>query len=170
MQTDAHIVLHGHIAEQADVLEGSGDAQLVRLRGVHARGIASVEQNRAHRRLIHLGQQVKDGRFARAVRSNQAGDFRLADDQIEILDGMQTAEVDAQIPRLQHGALIPVTLRNDAVTRRGNHLGCGAFFLCFRHASSASFLFPRFCGTIRCTMLRRVGLFVASMTRISTMA
>ena len=169
VQADAHVVLHGHIVEQPDVLECAGDAQLVGLRGVHARRVAAVEHDRAHRRLIHLGQQVEHGGLARAVRADQTGDFRLADNQVEILDGMQAAEVNPQIPRLQHGALVEIALGDDAVARRRNHSGRGALFV-FRHASSASFFrpFPR--GMIRSTMPRSVGLFVASMTRISTMA
>ena len=82
---------------------------------------------------------------------------------------MQAAEVNPQIPRLQHGALVEIALGDDAVARRRNRSGRGALFV-FRHASSASFFrpFPR--GMIRSTMPRSVGLFVASMTRISTMA
>lgn len=169
MQADAHVVLDGHVIKQADILERTRDTQLVGLRGVHARSIAAIEQNRAHRRLIHLSQQVEDGGLARAVRADQAGDFRLADNQVEILDGMQAAEIDAQVARLQHGALMKIAFGDDAVAGRRNHPGRGAL-LRLRHASSASFFCPFLCGMMRCTRLRSVGLFVASMTRISTMA
>ena len=77
------------LLEQADILERAGDAQLVGLHGVHARGVACRSSRIVPRRgLIHLGQQVEDGGLARAVRADQTGDFRLADGQVEILDGL----------------------------------------------------------------------------------
>ena len=170
VKADAHIVLHRHVAEQADILKRAGDAEPVGLHGIHARGVASVEKDGAHRGLVYLGQQVKHGGLARAVGADQARDFRFADDEVEILHGMQAAELNAQMAGLQDGRDMEIPLRNDAVAGRGNHLGGGLFLL--RHALSASFkeFSRRAWGRMRPSAALNAGLLVASMTRISTMA
>ena len=175
VQADAHVVLHRHVVEQADVLERAGDAQLVGLDGVHARGVLAVDQHRAHRGLVDLGQQVEHGGLARAVGADQAGDLRLADDQVEILNGLQAAEFDAQVARLQNGGAVVVALGNDALAGRGHHLGVQKPLLVLGLRHSAA---PPFCacaaGPPRWISLpnseRIIGLLVASMTSISTMA
>ena len=131
-------------------------------------------QSGPHRRLVHLGQQVEDGGLACAVRADEAGDFRSADDEVEVLDGVQAAEVDAQIAGLQHGLGIQIALGDDAVARRGHHAGSASRLL-LGHALSPSF--AEACALERRSLaasismpLRSCGLLVASMTRISTMA
>ena len=70
-----HVVFHREVVEQADVLEGPGDARPVDLGGVHAVGVFAVQQNGALGGLIDLGQQVEDGGFAGAVGADEAGDL-----------------------------------------------------------------------------------------------
>ena len=89
--------------------------------------------------------------------------------RFEVLYGLEAAELDAQMARLEHGPLVDVALGDDAVARKRNHLGLG-FLL--RHAAAPPF--PAFedlnFGTMRPKNARATGLFVASMTRISTIA
>ena len=47
METDLHIVLHGEVVEQADVLEGPGNAHAVDLSCGLAGGIQSIQQDGA---------------------------------------------------------------------------------------------------------------------------
>ena len=98
-----------------------------------------------------------------------------ADGQVEVLHGLQAAELDAQVARFQHGALVHIPLGDDAVAGHGHHLR-------FRIAAYAA-------GSCRLALLSRVrscrsaeriealephaaktGLLVASITRISTTA
>ena len=174
VQADAHVVLHRHVAEQSDVLERAGNAQLVGLDGVHAGGVLAVDHDGAHRGLIDLREQVEHGGLARAVGADQAGDLGLADDEIEVVHGLQAAELDAQVPRLQHGRAVVVALGDDAVAGRGHHLGVQhALFRGLGHSDAPPLwacdrLFPGWIS--RSNSERMNGLFVASMTRISTMA
>ena len=67
-----HVLEHGHVGEQADVLERPRDAELrdlIRLLAVDAR---PVEMDFAFGRLVQARQQVEDRRLARAVRADQA--------------------------------------------------------------------------------------------------
>ena len=176
VQADAHVVLHRHVVEKPNVLEGAGDAQLVGLDGVHAGGVLAVDHDGAHGGLVDLREQVEHGGLARAVGADQAGDLGLADDQIEVVHGLQAAELDAQVARLQHGRAVQVALGDDAVAGRGHHLGVQhALFLRRGLGHSAA---PPLCacaaGLPRCISRsnseRMNGLLVASITRISTMA
>ena len=67
------------VVEQADVLEGTGDAGPVHLSGGHVVGVLPVQQDGAVGGLIHLGQQVEHRGFACAVGTDETGDLRPAD-------------------------------------------------------------------------------------------
>ena len=94
------IVLHRHGIEQTDVLKGSGNACLVDLHGVHAMGVLAVQQDGSLGGLIHLGQQVKNRGFSRAVGADEAGNLRPADGQVEIVHGLQAAKLNPQVDTL----------------------------------------------------------------------
>ena len=129
VQADADVVLHAQAREEADVLEGARDARLVDLGYRHARRVLPVQKDGAVRRLVHLGQQVEDGRLARAVGADQARDLGLAHCEVELLDGVQAAEVDPQVAGLEHGLAIDVALRDDRGRGYGHHLGVHAALL-----------------------------------------
>ena len=95
MQADLHIVLHGQVVEQPDVLEGAGDAHAVDLGGVFAVGVDAVQQDGAPGGLIDLGEQVEHRGLARAVGADEAGDLGAAHGDIELVDSGEAAEVDA---------------------------------------------------------------------------
>ena len=175
VHADFDIVLHAQVVKQADVLEGAGDARLVDLHCVHVVGVHSVQQNGASGGLVHLGQQVEHCGLARAVGTDQAGDLSAADGHVELVDGGEAAEVDAQVLGLQDGALVHIPLWNLVDAGHRDQLGLGSLY------AAHCLLPPPFTAAAWGASARsrwnsrekkpfRVGLLVASMTRISTMA
>ena len=103
VERDQHVLLHGHLAEQADVLEGSGDAgahHLICLLAVHA---FAVQEELAFRGLVHAGQQVEHGGFAGAVRADQADELAGVDGHVEVGYGFEASEGDAEMFGFQDG-------------------------------------------------------------------
>ncbi|MPN22366.1 hypothetical protein SDC9_169749 [bioreactor metagenome] len=43
VHSDLHVVFHGEIREQADILKGAGDARPIHLDGAHTVGILAVQ-------------------------------------------------------------------------------------------------------------------------------
>ena len=166
VQADLHVILHAHFVEQADILEGTGNARLVDLNGVHARGILAVDQDGAGGGLIHLGDQVEDRGLASAVGADQAGDLRTADDHVEVVYGLQAAEFHTQMPGVQHRTGAQIALGNDRVAGERNHGSAFSFSHC--SASPFSSLLRR-ALTMASHCLERSPL-VTSMTTISTIA
>ena len=119
VHTHLHIVQHGHIRKQADILESTGNAQLIDLVDRHALDINAVDQNTAPGGLIDAGEQVEDGGLARAVGADEAGNLGWADGDIEVIHGGQSAEVNAQVPDVQHRLLALVLLTDKG---NGGHL------------------------------------------------
>ena len=155
---------HGQVAEQTDILKGPGDAGLIHLGCGHAVGVLAVQHNGARCGLVHLCQQVEYSGFSRPVGADESGDLRAADGQVEILHRLQTAEGHAQPHAFQHRGLVNVPLRQQ-------NGGLAVYQLCFRfHRVAHSFLLG---VSFRRTEPKKrfiVGLLVACITRISTMA
>ena len=168
VQADFDVVLNGQVGEQADILEGTGDTCAVHLHGVHAGSFLAVEKDGAVGGLVYLGQQVEDGGLACAVGADQTGDFGLTDGQVEIINRLQAAELDAQVARFKYGSCVKIALRNDTRAGDRNH-----FLLLITHAcappSLSSFLLWDFANRPSMNILMR-SLLETSMTRISTMA
>ena len=103
MQAYLYVVLDGKLGEQADILEGSGNSQLVELPGFFPAGVYAVYQYDAVGWLVNVGQQVKYGGLARTVRAYKAGYLGAAQHYTEILNGVQTAEVYPKAVYLKYG-------------------------------------------------------------------
>ena len=131
---DQQILQHGHAGKQADVLEGAGDARLLRHQIVghaleqkeravgshHAalaavgqavervphRGVAVVQRDAALGRLVEAGDAVEHGGLAGAVRSDQRGDVAARGVEGEIVDGDQAAEAHGQMLDAEHGRAV----------------------------------------------------------------
>ena len=172
MQTDAHIVLNAHLIEQADILEGSRQTQLVGLHGVHTGGVDSVDHHGAAGGLIHLCKQVKNGGLACAVGPDKSRNLRFTDGQVEIIYRTKAAKIDSQVAAFQHRALAHVPLGNNGTGGKGNHFGIGFTLHILTHTASPSFLsdfslpFPR--SEARKFLIAT--LLVSSITAISTTA
>ena len=93
---------NGHIREQADILEGAGNAGLHELVNLFAVQRDAVQQDGSLRGDIHAGEQVEHGGFPGAVGADEAHQLPGADGKVEILHGVQTAEGNAQMLCLQH--------------------------------------------------------------------
>ena len=140
VQPHLHIVLHAQPLEQADVLERAGDAHAVDLVGGLALGIHAVEQDHAARRLVHVGDEIEHGRLAGAVRADEPGDLRAADDKRKVLHRMQAAKVDAEMVDVEDRDLVDVARRHHAPARNGNQI---------IHYASPAFSALRFASTVR---------------------
>ena len=97
VQSDLDVVDDGHLVEEADILEGTGDAVLVDLRRLVSGDVLAVELNDSRRRLVDACQHVEDGRLAGAVRPDEAVELALLYMQLKIIDGQKTTEADTQI-------------------------------------------------------------------------
>ena len=80
---------------------------------------------------------------------------------------MKSTEINAEITGFKHRTGVDVTFGKDAMAGRRHHLGVNLRLTHFSFPSFACFLRL---GLRLLKKLRRVGLLVASMTRISTMA
>ena len=93
---DAHVVEHGEVSKEADVLEGARHALLTDGVGLFAhqrhRTVASVERDASTGGVIDPGQQVEDGGFARAVWPNQAHQLTRFQRKVDAGDGGQAAK------------------------------------------------------------------------------
>ena len=123
VQADLDVVLDGQRREQADVLEGAGHAGTARGGDVHACRVLAVEHDHAVRGVVDLGEQVEHRGLARAVGTDETGDLGLAHREVEVVDGLESAELDAQVTALEDGALVDVALGDDGVRGQGHHLG-----------------------------------------------
>ena len=101
VHTHLDIVQSGHLSEQTDILEGSGNTQPVDLGCIHALGIHTVNEDRATGGLINRGQQVKDGGLTGTVGTDQTGNLGGADGDVETVDSSQTTELMHQIRRIR---------------------------------------------------------------------
>ena len=172
VKAQLYVVLHGEVVEEADVLEGTGDARLVDLDGVHGVGVHSVQEDGAPGGLVDLGEQVKDGGLARAVGADEAGDLGAADGHIELVDGGEAAEVDAQVAALQDGAFVHVPFRDDVGGGDRHQLGGFPFrhdHYCAPPFSAAAGCFLNFPMVLSMSCLS-MGLLVHSITRMRMMA
>ena len=113
VQTHLHVVENGHIRKQPDILEGTGNAQLIDLVHRHSLDVDAVDQHRATGGLVNAGEQVENGGLARAVGADQAGNLGGADGDVEAIHGSQAAEVNAQVPHIQNGLLALILLPDE---------------------------------------------------------
>ena len=190
VQADHDVLQHRLVVEQADVLEGAGDAGPVDLGGGHAVDVLAVQQDGAVGGLVDLGQQVEDGGLAGAVGADEAGDLRAAQGNVEVVHGLEAAEGDAQVDALEDGRLVGVALgqvvdagdgdQRRALDRGGGAVGKGGEAVVVGYAQgvgghcpvTSSFLALGLLSFSRMPAIKplRMGLLVASITRISTMA
>ena len=90
-------------SRKIDVLKRAGNAargDLMRLASLHG---AIREVDGALGRLINAGDKVEDGRFARAVRADEADEFALADAQVQLRNSREPAEADRHAIELKQG-------------------------------------------------------------------
>ena len=121
-----HVFKHGELGEQADILEGTGNALIgnhVRGMGnrliVHAHVLPGVElfhlapgeifHNGLAQKIdlavggfIHAGDTVEDRGFSGAVGADQRHNLTLVHIQVQVIDGHNAAELHGHIFNMQH--------------------------------------------------------------------
>src|SRR5205823_2058793 len=98
VRADQHVLGHGHLIEEALVLERASDAEAGDPMGGEADELpaAVVERDPAGRRRVDAGDQVEDGRLSGAVGPDEADDLALLHLEAEIVYGPEAAEVFRQ--------------------------------------------------------------------------
>ena len=172
VQADLYVIFHTQLVKEADVLEGAGDSRTVDLDRVHAVGILAINEDGAPGGLVHLGQQVKDRGLARAVGTDESGDLGPSHREIEVIDGGQSAEINAQVAALQDGGLIDVPLRHDGVAGHRHHFGSLSLFQSAHFAAPFLLILPssRAPCSFSAKNWRIAALLVAIITRMRTTA
>ena len=132
-EPDEYVLLDRHLVEEADVLEGAGDAHLVDLHHAEARRVVAVDQDGATRGCVDVGQQVEDGGLAGAVGPDEARDLRAAHGDVEVVDGSQAAEVDAKVLGLQDGDGAQIALGDEVGRLHLDEDGALPLALAVRH-------------------------------------
>ena len=121
VEAHLHVVLHGEVVKETDVLEGPGDAHAADLGRGLAGGVRPVQQDGPPGGLVHLGQQVEDSGLSGPVGADEAGDLGAADGQVELVHRPQAAEVHSQVAALQNGGLVQVPLGDNGGGGQGDH-------------------------------------------------
>ena len=103
IEGDEHVLLDGELLEQADVLEGSGDAGTHDLIGLLAVHPGSVQPELAFGGRVHAGQQVEHRGLAGTVGADQTDEFAFVDGHVEVGYGLQTTEGDAEMFGFEDG-------------------------------------------------------------------
>src|SRR6516162_1047635 len=98
---EADILPRGHLREQRCELKGAGDAALTDARGREPRNVLAGETYAALAWLEHSGDEVKQGRFAGAVRTNHGAHLALLDPHRYVVDCDEAAEAAGQLIELQ---------------------------------------------------------------------
>ena len=123
VQADLYVVLHAQVGEEADILEGTGNAHSIDLHGGLAGGVVAVQKDGAPGGLINLGKQIEDSGLTGAVGADEAGDLCTADGHVEVVDGGEAAKVNAQMAGLQDGGFIHIPLGDLVGAWHGHQLG-----------------------------------------------
>ena len=105
MESRLDVVQYRQVAEQADVLEGSGDARLVDVHDALSGRVLDVKEYFAPRRLIDLGQKIEDRGLTGSVGADQACDLAVKDLEVQIIYRSQTAEVNAELLHIKDRSL-----------------------------------------------------------------
>ena len=87
-----HVVENGEFREQADVLEGAGNAALCDLVGLQPHDALPVEGDGARGGLVNSRKEVESRGLSRTVRPNEPHQLALVDVEIEIRDRLESAE------------------------------------------------------------------------------
>ena len=102
MLRDQHVIEDAEIRKQADVLEGSGNAELRNAVRGHAAKVAAAELHRAGGRGINPRDAVKGGRLSGTVRADQGDDFAPIHLEGKVIHGPDTAELHDDIFHLKY--------------------------------------------------------------------
>ncbi len=92
MFANQYIFDGAHVGKQADVLEGAGNAQCGDLKRLKFGNIVTVEGEFTTGDRIDAGHRVKESCFACSVWTDQTSNHSFFDDEINIVNGNETAK------------------------------------------------------------------------------
>ena len=92
LQSDPDVLQDGEVRERRGDLERPHDAAARDLRRLLGRDVVVVVEDLAGGRDEELGEQVEDGRLARAVRADQRVDVAALDLQVHVIDRAESLE------------------------------------------------------------------------------
>ena len=99
----AHVVENAQRTEEADVLKRARDAAGGNAIGTVTDDGFSGESDLAGGRPINAGDQIEDRRFPRAIGSDEADEFALADGERKIRNAPQPSKLHGHRVQLQQG-------------------------------------------------------------------
>ena len=136
-QRDRHVVQGAHVREEVELLEDHADALADRIQVALRRGdVDALDDDLAAGGLLKAVDAAKQGRLARAGRTDHDDDLLLVDDQVDALEDLVGAEV-----------LVDVADLDRVRRRRAAGLGqVGHRDLALRASSTAT---TRVIGTVR---------------------
>src|SRR5690606_22600135 len=100
---DADVVGDGELLEEADVLEGAGQASCSDLARAQTADHLACEGDLAGGGAVDPGEDVEGGGLAGAVGTDEAHELTGRDGQLEIREGLEAAEADGDVARMEHG-------------------------------------------------------------------
>ncbi len=106
-----HVFEHGEILEEADGLEGPGDAELDDAVGGPVRDVSALEADSSPVGAVIAGDEVEDGGLARPVRADEPDDGPLLHVEGDFVYGRQSAEGLGNALKLQQAHGAPPALR-----------------------------------------------------------
>src|SRR5439155_6636130 len=93
VHADQDVFEGGHLLEEPNVLEGPPDTPLGRRVRRLAADVLTVEDHASPGRLVHAGDHVEERRLPGPVRPDQAHDAAGGDDEVDVVDSDQSAEL-----------------------------------------------------------------------------
>ena len=96
------VLKHRHRRKEPDVLKRPRNAETRDLIRTHPVDARAADANVARGRFVNAGQQIKNRRFAGAVRPDEPVDLAAADLDVEVLDRCQTAETNHRLVGFQN--------------------------------------------------------------------
>src|SRR5258708_27166861 len=101
MQADHHVLEHGEVRHQPDVLKGPDYSDGGHPMGGPARVVDASESEGSGVDGLRPSDGVEDGCLSGPVRAGNPIDARTSDHEVEIGDGLQAAEANANASRLE---------------------------------------------------------------------
>ena len=99
MEARLYVVQDGQVLEEADVLEGPGDAVPVDVGGLFYCDVHAVQEDDSCIRLIYTCQKVENRCFSGSVGADEAVELALFDLYGKVTDRLESPEGDAEALR-----------------------------------------------------------------------
>jgi hypothetical protein len=103
VRADEHVLEHGHVLEERDVLERARDAAADDAVRADAQEVLAVEEHAPVVGAVKPRDDVEEGGLAGAVRADEAGDRALVLRERDVVEGEDPAEPALHVLDAQEG-------------------------------------------------------------------